>query len=56
MAVSFLLHFPSAFAAQTLSGTLPYGARTFLPFFRSGDCLASSRRAQYGFAQDWQVF
>ena len=25
-----LLHFPSARTAQTLSGTLPYGARTFL--------------------------
>jgi len=29
-AVYFLLHWPSAFAAQMLSGTLPYGARTFL--------------------------
>ena len=29
-AVCSLLHFPSARAAQTLSGTLPYGARTFL--------------------------
>jgi hypothetical protein len=26
----FLLHFPSARAAQALSGTVPYGARTFL--------------------------
>ena len=26
----FLLHFPSACAAQALPGTLPYGARTFL--------------------------
>jgi len=26
----FLLHFPSARAAQALPGTLPYGARTFL--------------------------
>ncbi len=31
-AVCFLWHFPSAHAAQTLSGTLPCGARTFLPF------------------------
>lgn len=29
-AVYFLLHFPSARAAQALPGTLPYGARTFL--------------------------
>ena len=29
-AVSFLLHFPSAHAAQELPGTSPYGARTFL--------------------------
>ncbi|SVB07922.1 uncharacterized protein METZ01_LOCUS160776 [marine metagenome] len=29
-AVYFLWHFPSTRAAQTLSGTLPYGARTFL--------------------------
>ena len=27
----FLLHFPSACAAQALPGVLPYGARTFLP-------------------------
>jgi len=31
LAVSSLLHLPSAHAAQTLSGTLPYRARTFLP-------------------------
>ena len=31
-AVFSLLHLSSAFAAQTLSGTLPCGARTFLPF------------------------
>ena len=30
LAVYFLWHFPSTRAAQTLSGTLPYGARTFL--------------------------
>jgi len=30
-AVYFLLHFPSARAAQVLPGILPYGARTFLP-------------------------
>ena len=29
-AVCFLWHFPSAHAAQMLSGTLPCGARTFL--------------------------
>ena len=31
MAVCSLLHFPSAHAAQALPGTLPCGARTFLP-------------------------
>ena len=30
LAVSFLWHFPSVRTAQMLSGTLPYGARTFL--------------------------
>ncbi len=45
-AVYFLWHFPSARAAQKLSGTLPYGARTFLhrsdyhPFH--SDCPADS--------------
>jgi len=39
LAVSSLLHFPSAHAAQPLTGTLPYGARTFLPLQASGDCL-----------------
>ena len=32
LAVFSLLHLPSAHAAQKLSGVLPYGARTFLPF------------------------
>ncbi len=46
-AVCFLLHFPWACAPQALPGTLPCGARTFLPgagfpFCRSG-CPASSR-------------
>lgn len=27
----FLWHYPSAHADQPLTGTLPYGARTFLP-------------------------
>ena len=31
LAVCFLWHFPSARAAQELPGTLPFGARTFLP-------------------------
>jgi len=31
LAVYSLLHWPSAHAAQVLPGTLPYGARTFLP-------------------------
>ena len=35
-AVCSLLHFPSARAAQALPGTLPCGARTFLP------CLAAA--------------
>ena len=30
-AVYFLWHLPLAFATQTLSGILPYSARTFLP-------------------------
>jgi len=30
-AVYFLWHFPSAQTAQALPGTLPFGARTFLP-------------------------
>ncbi len=36
MAVCSLLHFPSAHAAQALPGTLPCGARTFLPRPRAG--------------------
>jgi hypothetical protein len=31
-AVYSLLHWLLAYATQTLSGTLPYGARTFLPY------------------------
>ena len=31
-AVYFLWHFPSVHTAQALPGTLPCGARTFLPF------------------------
>ena len=41
-AVSFLWHFPSAHAAQTLSGILPYGARTFLCVQRLSDQLAAA--------------
>ncbi len=45
-AVSFLLHFPWTRVPQALPGTLPAGARTFLPLnHRSGapsDCLAGS--------------
>ena len=41
----FLLHWPSAHAAQTLSGTLPYGARTFLPLKTGGDCPANFARS-----------
>ena len=40
----FLLHFPSAHAAQVLPGVLPCGARTFLRrvLRRGRDCLANS--------------
>ena len=38
----FLLHFPSARAAQALPGTVPCGARTFLRCLRNGDCPADS--------------
>src|SRR6185437_2854460 len=42
-AVSSLLHFPSAHAAQALPGTLPCGARTFLETLCAPrDCLADS--------------
>jgi hypothetical protein len=43
-AVCFLLHFPSARAAQALPGTLPCGARTFLPESHGdvSDCPADS--------------
>src|SRR5690606_36833182 len=37
----FLWHYPSARADWTLSSTLPYGARTFLPRFPAGDCLSN---------------
>ena len=43
VAVCFLLHWPSACAAQALPGTLPCGARTFLPAaWRQSDCPADS--------------
>ena len=45
MAVYSLLHLPSVFTAQTLSGTLPYEARTFLPCFNHGDLRSSDRLA-----------
>ena len=41
-AVCFLLHFPSARAAQALPGTLLCGARTFLGALLRRDCLAGS--------------
>ncbi len=41
-AVYFLLHFPSAHAAQALPGTLPYGARTFLRVLLRRDSLTNS--------------
>ena len=44
----FLLHFPSAHAAQALPGTLPCGARTFLDARKvQRDCLADSAGALY---------
>ena len=46
-AVCFLLHFPSAHAAQALPGTLPYEARTFLPCFSHGDLHSSDRLAHF---------
>ncbi len=48
MAVYSLLHLPSAFAAQALPGTLPYGARTFLPCFNHEDLHSSDRLAHFG--------
>jgi hypothetical protein len=55
-AVSSLLHLSSACAAQALPGTLPYGARTFLPLSThecpiSDDCLANSGRGFYAGCQ-----
>lgn len=44
----FLLHFPSACAAQALPGTLPYEARTFLPCFNHKDLHSSDRLAHLG--------
>ena len=43
-AVYFLWHFPWARALQALPGTLPAGARTFLPVRTLSDCLADSAR------------
>ena len=37
-AVSFLLHFPGSHLHRTLSGILPYEARTFLSFRRDHPC------------------
>ena len=50
-AVCSLLHFPSAFAAQALPGTVPCGARTFLGIL-SDDATAwpTPRAAFYRFA------
>ena len=43
-AVCFLLHFPSAHAAQALPGTLLCGARTFLGALLRRDCPGRLRR------------
>ena len=47
-AVYSLLHLPSAHAAQTLSGTLPFEARTFLPYLSHEDLRSSDRLAHFG--------
>ena len=39
-AVLFLLHFPGSHLRRTLSGTLPYEARTFLSFRRDHPCCS----------------
>jgi len=49
-AVCFLLHFPSAHAAQGLPGTLLYGARTFLGALLRRDCLDRLRRGRFSHA------
>ena len=46
-AVYSLLHFPSAFTAQALPGTLPYEARTFLPCFSHEDLHSSDHPAHF---------
>ena len=49
-AVYFLWHFPLVHTTQTLSGVLPYGARTFLHQSKiSSDCLADSEATLYSF-------
>ena len=49
-AVCFLLHFPSAHAAQGLPGTLLHGARTFLGALLRRDCLDRLRRGGFSHA------
>ena len=49
-AVCFLLHFPSAHAAQALPGTLLCGARTFLGALLRRDCLDRLRRGGFSHA------
>ena len=41
MAVLFLLHFPGSHLHRTLSGILPYEARTFLSFRRDHPCCCT---------------
>ncbi|MFQ3260643.1 MAG: hypothetical protein ACI9E9_000526 [Reinekea sp.] len=45
-AVYSLLHWPSAYAAQTLSGTLPFGARTFLPLLAQAATVWLTQRSK----------
>ena len=42
-AVSFLLHWPWSHLHRTLSGILPYEARTFLTFRRDHPCCSNAR-------------
>jgi hypothetical protein len=49
-AVYSLLHFPSAHAAQPLTGTLPCEARTFLPYLSHEDLRSSDHPAHFAAA------
>lgn len=55
-AVCFLLHFPSAHAAQALPGTLLCGARTFLGALLRRDCLGRLRHRGLSHSQGLSPF